>query len=75
MEFMERNLIEEMAKLFEEDAHDADTLSEDVKNLIEMGFMTETVAALVALVYGLKSENTMLEGMIEMLEDSMEMLN
>ena len=75
MEFMERNLIEEMAKLFEEDAHDADLLSEDVKNLIEMGFMTETVAALVALVYGLKAENTMLEGMIELLEDSMEMLD
>ena len=75
MEFMEQNLIEEMAKLFEEDAHDADLLSEDVKNLIEMGFMTETVAALVALVYGLKSENTMLEGMIEMLENSIETLN
>ena len=72
---MKQNLIEEMAKLFEEDAHDADLLSEDVKNLIEMGFMTETVAALVALVYGLKAENTMLEGMIELLEDSMEMLN
>ena len=72
---MKQNLIEEMAKLFEEDANDADTLSEDVKNLIEMGFMTETVAALVALVYGLKAENTMLEGMIELLEDSMEMLN
>ena len=72
---MERNLIEEMAKLFEEDAHDADSLSEDVKNLIEMGFMTETVAALVALVYGLKAENTMLEGMIEMLENNIEMLN
>ena len=72
---MERNLIEEMAKLFEEDAHDADLLSEDVKNLIEMGFMTEAVAALVALVYGLKAENTMLEGMIEMLENSIEMLN
>ena len=40
-----------------------------------MGFMTETIAALVALVYGLKAENTMLEGMIELLEDSMEMLN
>ena len=65
---MERNLIEEMAKLFEEDAHDADLLSEDVKNLIEMGFMTETVAALVALVYGLKTENTMLEGWVDMLE-------
>ena len=72
---MEQNLIEEMAKLFEEDAHDADLLSEDVKNLIEMGFMTETVAALVALVYGLKAENTMLEGMIEMLENSIETLN
>ena len=72
---MKQNLIEEMAKLFEEDANDADTLSEDVKNLIEMGFMTETIAALVALVYGLKSENTMLEGMIEMLENSIEMLN
>ena len=75
MELMKQNLIEEMAKLFEEDANDADTLSEDVKNLIEMGFMTETVAALVALVYGLKAENTMLEGMIELLENSMEMLN
>ena len=72
---MKQNLIEEMAKLFEEDANDADLLTEDVKNLIEMGFMTETVAALVALVYGLKSENTMLEGMIELLENSMEMLN
>lgn len=75
MELMKQNLIEEMAKLFEEDANDADLLTEDVKNLIEMGFMTETVAALVALVYGLKSENTMLEGMIELLENSMEMLN
>lgn len=72
---MKQNLIEEMAKLFEEDANDADLLTEDVKNLIEMGFMTETVAALVALVYGLKAENTMLEGMIELLENSMEMLN
>lgn len=75
MERMKQNLIEEMAKLFEEDANDADLLTEDVKNLIEMGFMTETVAALVALVYGLKAENTMLEGMIELLENSMEMLN
>ena len=66
---MERNLIEEMAKLFEEDAHDADLLTEDVKNLIEMGFMTETIAALIALVLALKSENDGLEGMIEMLED------
>ena len=65
---MKQNLIEEMAKLFEEDAHDADLLTEDVKNLIEMGFMTETVAALVALVYGLKTENTMLEGWVEMFE-------
>lgn len=72
---MKQNLIEEMAKLFEEDANDADLLTEDAKNLIEMGFMTETVAALVALVYGLKAENTMLEGMIELLENSMEMLN
>ena len=68
MELMKQNLIEEMAKLFEEDAHDADLLTEDVKNLIEMGFMTETVAALVALVSGLKTENTMLEGWIDMLE-------
>ena len=68
MELMERNLIEEMAKLFEEDAHDADSLSEDVKNLIEMGFMTETIAALVALVYGLKSENDGLHDWIDMLE-------
>ena len=75
MEFMEQNLINKMADLFEKDANDADLLSEDVKNLIEMGFMTETIAALVALVYGLKAENTMLEGMIELLEDSMEMLN
>ena len=75
MEFMEQNLINKMADLFEKDANDAELLSEDVKNLIEMGFMTETVAALVALVYGLKAENTMLEGMIELLEDSMEMLN
>ena len=65
---MKQNLIEEMAKLFEEDAYDADLLTEDVKNLIEMGFMTETVAALVALVYGLKTENTMLERWVEMLE-------
>lgn len=72
---MKQNLIDKMAELFEEDANDADLLTEDVKNLIEMGFMTETVAALVALVYGLKAENTMLEGMIELLEDSMEMLN
>ena len=75
MEFMEQNLINKMADLFEKDANDADLLTEDVKNLIEMGFMTETVAALVALVYSLKAENTMLEGMIELLEDSMEMLN
>ena len=68
MEYMKQNLIEEMAKLFEEDAYDADLLTEDVKNLIEMGFMTETVAALVALVYGLKTENTMLERWVEMLE-------
>lgn len=65
---MKQNLIEEMAKLFEEDANDADLLTEDVKNLIEMGFMTETVAALVALVYGLKSENDGLHGWIDMLE-------
>ena len=75
MEFMEQNLINKMADLFEKDANDADLLTEDVKNLIEMGFMTETVAALVEVVYGLKAENTRLEGMIELLEDSMEMLN
>ena len=75
MELMKQNLINKMADLFEKDANDADLLTEDVKNLIEMGFMTETVAALVALVYGLKAENTMLEGMIELLEDSVETHN
>ena len=39
---MEQNLINKMADLFEEDANDADLLTEDVGNLIEMGFMTET---------------------------------
>ena len=75
MELMKQDLINKMVDLFEKDANDADLLTEDVGNLIEMGFTTETVAALVALVYGLKAENTMLEGMIELLEDSMEMLN
>lgn len=65
---MEQNLINKMAELFERDAHDADLLTEDVGNLIEMGFMTETVAALVALVYGLKAENDGLHEWIDMLE-------
>ena len=68
MEFMEQNLINKMADLFEKDANDADLLTEDVKNLIEMGFMTETVAALVALVLALKSENDGLREWIDMLE-------
>ena len=68
MEFMEQNLINKMADLFEKDANDADLLTEDVKNLIEMGFMTETVAALVALVLALKSENDRLREWIDMLE-------
>ena len=65
---MEYNLIDKMAELFEKDAHDADLLTEDVKNLIEMGFMTETIAALVALVLALKSENDGLHDWIDMLE-------
>lgn len=65
---MKQNLIDKMAELFERDAHDADLLTEDVKNLIEMGFMTETVAALVALVLALKSENDGLHDWIDMLE-------
>lgn len=65
---MKQNLINKMAELFERDAHDADLLTEDVGNLIEMGFMTETVAALVALVYGLKAENDGLHDWIDMLE-------
>ena len=68
MEFMEQNLINKMADLFEKDAHDADLLTEDVGNLIEMGFMTETIAALVALVLALKSENDGLHDWIDMLE-------
>ena len=68
MEFMEQNLINKMADLFEKDANDADLLTEDVKNLIEMGFITETVAALVALVLALKSENDGLREWIDMLE-------
>ena len=68
MELMEYNLIDKMAELFEKDAHDADLLTEDVKNLIEMGFMTETIAALVALVLALKSENDGLHDWIDMLE-------
>lgn len=65
---MKQNLIDKMAELFERDAHDADLLTEDVGNLIEMGFMTETIAALVALVLALKSENDVLNEWIEMLE-------
>lgn len=68
MELMKQNLIDKMADLFEKDAHDADLLTEDVGNLIEMGFMTETVAALVALVLALKSENDGLHDWIDMLE-------
>lgn len=65
---MKQDLIDKMAELFERDAHDADLLTEDVGNLIEMGFMTETVAALVALVLALKSENDGLHDWIDMLE-------
>lgn len=65
---MEQNLIDKMANLFEKDAHDADLLTEDVGKLIEMGFMTETIAALIASVLALKSENDMLNEWIEMLE-------
>lgn len=65
---MKQDLINKMADLFEEDANDADLLTEDVGNLIEMGFMTETVAALVALVLALKSENDGLREWIDMLE-------
>ena len=68
MEFMEQNLIDKMADLFERDANDADTLTEDVGNLIEMGFMTETIAALIASVLALKSENDVLNEWVEMLE-------
>lgn len=68
MELMEQNLINKMAELFERDAHDADLLTEDVGNLIEMGFMTETIAALIASVLALKSENDVLNEWIEMLE-------
>lgn len=65
---MEYNLIDKMADLFEKDANDADTLTEDVGNLIEMGFMTETIAALIASVLALKSENDVLNEWIDMLE-------
>ena len=65
---MKQNLVDKMADLFERDAHDADLLTEDVGNLIEMGFMTETVAALIALVLALKSENDGLHDWIDMLE-------
>ena len=68
MELMKQNLVDKMADLFERDAHDADLLTEDVGNLIEMGFMTETVAALIALVLALKSENDGLHDWIDMLE-------
>ena len=68
MELMKQNLVDKMAELFERDAHDADLLTEDVGNLIEMGFMTETVAALIALVLALKSENDGLHDWIDMLE-------
>ena len=62
---MKQNLVDKMADLFEKDAH---LLTEDVGNLIEMGFMTETVAALIALVLALKSENDGLHDWIDMLE-------
>ena len=65
---MKQNLVDKMAELFEKDAHDADLLTEDVGNLIEMGFMTETIAALIALVLALKSENDGLHDWIDMLE-------
>lgn len=65
---MKQNLIDKMADLFEKDAHDADLLTEDVGNLIEMGFMTETIAALIASVLALKSENDVLNEWIEMLD-------
>lgn len=65
---MKQNLIDKMADLFEKDAHDADLLTEDVGNLIEMGFMTETIAALIASVLALKSEHDVLNEWIEMLE-------
>lgn len=65
---MKQNLIDKMADLFEKDAHDADLLTEDVGKLIEMGFMTETIAALIASVLALKSENDVLNEWIEMLE-------
>ena len=65
---MKQNLVDKMADLFEKDAHDADLLTEDVGNLIEMGFMTETVAALIALVLALKSENDGLHDWIDMLD-------
>ena len=68
MELMKQNLIDKMADLFEKDANDADLLTEDVGNLIEMGFMTETIAALIASVLALKSENDVLNEWIEMLE-------
>ena len=68
MELMKQNLIDKMADLFEKEAHDADLLTEDVGNLIEMGFMTETVAALIAVVLALKSENDGLHDWIDMLE-------
>lgn len=65
---MKQNLINKMADLFEKDAHDADLLTEDVGKLIEMGFMTETIAALIASVLALKSENDGLKEWIDMLE-------
>ena len=65
---MKQNLIDKMADLFEKDANDADTLTEDVGKLIEMGFMTETIAALIASVLALKSENDVLKEWIDMLE-------
>lgn len=65
---MEYNLIDRMADLFEKDAHDADLLTEDVGKLIEMGFMTEAIAALIASVLALKSENDGLHDWIDMLE-------
>lgn len=68
MEFMKQNLIDRMADLFEKDAHDADLLTEDVGKLIEMGFMTEAIAALIASVLALKSENDVLKEWIDMLE-------
>ena len=58
---MNYELFTRIAEVLEEDAKDADLLLEDVERLTEMGFLTETVFALSALVHALKKENIMLE--------------